>query len=155
MPAKPWASWNASIAQHKVRCWLLYFIQHYQPNLLGNQLCIQTMFLSSGSGTTNSLRGSWPDGLKIQLSIEHRRRRKHKNTDALSRLPCQQCRKESRYKSNSTIIISTAEWMSNHTYQDEPGKVGLQKWMNSKFGRLVNNAINHPNMDDIGLLLPA
>jgi len=110
------------------------------------------MFLSSGSGTTNSMRGSWPDGVKN--SIEHRRRRKHNNADALSRLPCQQCGRESRYKSNSTIIISTAEWMSNHTYQDEPGKAGLQKWMNSKFGRLVNNAINHPDMDDIGLLLP-
>ena len=92
---------------------VVYFIQHFRPYLLGNQFTLRT-----DHGSLKWLRNfKQPEGQlarwleKLQeynFSIEHRHGRKHNNADALSRLPCRQCGRESHYESDSTITVGIA-----------------------------------------------
>lgn len=92
---------------------VVYFIQHFRPYLFSNQFTLRT-----DHGSLKWLRNfKQPEGQldqwfeKLQeynFSIEHHHGRKHNNADALSRLPCRQCGRESHYESDSTITISIA-----------------------------------------------
>ena len=89
------------------------FVQYFRPYLLGSKFTLRT--------DHGSLRWLWnfkePQGQlarwleKLQefdFSIEHRRGRSHGNADALSRLPCRQCGRDSHHVDTTNPVFVIA-----------------------------------------------
>ena len=79
---------------------VVYFIHQFRPYLLGKQFTLRTdhgslTWLMNFKEPEGQL-ARWLEKLQeYDMKIVHRRGRKHSNADAMSRLPCQQCGRES------------------------------------------------------------
>jgi len=83
------------------------FTQHFRPYLLGRQFMLRTdhgslTWLQSFKEPGQLAR--WLEKLQeYQFTIVHRQGKKHANADALSRLPCTQCKREKPSKQWSPL----------------------------------------------------
>ena len=81
---------------HKELLAVIVFTQHFRPYLLGRKFTLRTdhgslTWLQSFKNPEGQL-ARWLEKLQeLDFTIVHRPGRTHRNADALSRLPCQQC----------------------------------------------------------------
>ena len=74
---------------HRELLAVVYFLQHFQPYLLGRHFTLRS---DHGSLTWVRNFTRWLEKLQeYDFTIVHQPRQRHSNADALSRLPCQQC----------------------------------------------------------------
>jgi hypothetical protein len=67
-----------------------------------------TMGFLRGCETSATRKARWLERLQeLEFDVVHRRGRAHTNTDALSRLPCQQCGRESHITPTETKVSAT------------------------------------------------
>ena len=87
------------------------FTQHFRPYLLGKHFVLRTdhgslTWLQSFKEPEGQL-ARWLEKLQeYQFTIVHRQGKKHANADALSRLPCTQCGRESHQTMEPTMNVS-------------------------------------------------
>ena len=89
------------------------FTKQYRPYLIGQQFTLRTDHNSlSWLQTFREPQGQlarWLEQLQeFNFTIVHRRGRKHNNADALSRLPCRQCGRNSHLGQEELVINTTA-----------------------------------------------
>ena len=89
------------------------FTKQYRPYLIGQQFTLRTDHNSlSWLQTFREPQGQlarWLEQLQeFNFTIVHRRGRKHNNADALSRLPCRQCGRNSHLGPEELVINTTA-----------------------------------------------
>ena len=100
------------------------FTQHFRPYLLGRQFTLRTdhgslTWLQSFKEPEGQL-ARWLEKLQeYQFTIVHRQGRKHTNADALSRLPCTQCGRESHQVAESLLDVSCVVPPSSHLGGDD------------------------------------
>ena len=89
------------------------FLQHFRPYLLGRHFVVRTdhwslNWLCNFKNPENQL-ARWLERMQeYDFDIVHRPSRKHGNADALSRVPCKQCGRESHAESEeSNAAIAT------------------------------------------------
>ena len=92
---------------------VVVFIQHFRPYLLGNHFTLRTdhgslRWLQNFKEPEGQL-ARWLEKLQeYTFTIEHRQGKKHGNADALSRLPCNQCGRDTHCPDLEEIPESTA-----------------------------------------------
>ena len=85
---------------------VVHFTQHFRPYLLGRRFTLRTdhgslAWLKNFKDPTGQL-ARWLEKLQeFDFEVVHRPGRSHGNADALSRMPCHQCGRDSHYLSVS------------------------------------------------------
>ena len=99
------------------------FTQQFRPYLLGKQFTLRTdhgslTWLQSFKEPEGQL-ARWLEKLQeYQFTIVHRQGKKHTNADALSRLPCTQCGRESHQTAEFPLDVSAVSPTSFHLARD-------------------------------------
>ena len=94
------------------------FVKHFRPYLLGRSFVLRTdhgslSWLWNFRNPEGQL-ARWLEQLQeYDFSIVHRRGRKHGNADALSRMPCSQCGRESHEEQPSVVAASSFDLHSS------------------------------------------
>ena len=92
---------------------VVVFTQHYRPYLAGHKFLLRTdhgslTWLKNFKEPEGQL-ARWLERLQeLHLDITHRRGRAHTNADALSRLPCQQCGRDSHVTQSPTVVAAAS-----------------------------------------------
>ena len=99
------------------------FLEHFRQYLLGHSFTVRTdhgalTWLHNFKEPEGQL-ARWLEKLQeYQFSIVHRPGKKHSNADALSRIPCRQCGRESRVSQITVTALTSPTMMCGYSHQD-------------------------------------
>ena len=132
------------------------FTQHFRPYLLGREFLLRTdhgslTWMQSFKEPEGQL-ARWLEKLQeYQFSIVHRQGRKHSNADALSRIPCTQCGRESHVTTESVRLVES-EPASSPAAENGECQVNLKEAQcrdpNISYVRKAKEAGTKPSADE-------
>ena len=99
---------------------VITFLQHFRQYLLGCPFTVQrdhgVLTWVQGFKNPESQLACWPEKLQeYHFNIVHRPGKKHMNADALSRLPCQQCGRNSHTSDTQVAMLMSGNMSCGYT----------------------------------------
>ena len=138
---------------------VVHFLQHFRPYLLGHQFQLRTdhgslMWLRNFREPEGQM-ARWLERMQeYDFTVVHRPGRKHCNADALSRMPCRQCGRDSHMhlpiSTVQPVVECTASELGRHQRSDKVLKILLQAKEAGE--RPPPGALQHCSMEDQRLL---